>query len=63
MAAKMSACPKCKTDKHLATYRYESGMHHVECDECYYLGPAGQSMSAAITAHNESVAKSSPPTP
>jgi Zn ribbon nucleic-acid-binding protein len=53
---KMAPCPTCKTDAYLAVYSYDSGGRHVECDKCFYLGPAEGSVRQAIKSHNERVA-------
>jgi Zn ribbon nucleic-acid-binding protein len=55
---KMNPCPTCQSDDDLAVYVYDSGWHHVECNECWYLGPGEGSTAAAIKAHNE---KCTPP--
>lgn len=48
----IARCPNCKTDNHIAVYKYDSGWCHVECDACLYLGPAEGSCTAAIRSHN-----------
>lgn len=52
---KMKDCPICGTDDNLAVYTYEAGNRHVECNTCFYLGPAGVSIKQAIKLHNERV--------
>lgn len=47
-------CPKCG-DPDLAVYTYDNGWKHVECDECYYLGPGEGSKLQAIRSHNQRV--------
>lgn len=54
---KMKPCPRCRSDKFLAVYTYESGGRHVECNNCFYLGPGESSIRAAIKSHNEGAAK------
>ena len=52
---KMKPCPTCgKTDR-LAVYTYHSGWRHVECNECFYLGPGEGRIRAAIKSHNAQV--------
>jgi hypothetical protein len=50
---KLKPCPKCG-EANLPIYKYESGWQHVECDECFYLGPGGGSRVSAARLHNES---------
>ena len=52
-APKIKPCPNCKTDEYLAVYTYDSGWRHVECDQCYYLGPGEGSKLAAIKEYNK----------
>lgn len=55
---KMLPCPTCGSDEHLAVYKYESGTRHVECNKCFYLGPAEGTTKAAIESHNAAVVPS-----
>jgi Zn ribbon nucleic-acid-binding protein len=49
---KMKPCPKCgNTD--LSIYTYDNGWRHVECDECFYLGPGCGNKADAVKEHNE----------
>jgi len=51
---KIRACPRCG-NKNMALYGYGEKQPlnwHVECDECYYLGPYGNKLQA-IRLHNE----------
>lgn len=57
---KMKPCPRCKSDEHLAVYKYDHGGQHVECDGCFYLGPCEGSRRQAIKSHN---ALATPATP
>ena len=57
---RMKPCPKCLTTDHLGIYKYETGVQHVECDKCFYMGPGDGSQRKAIKAHNEHVASSAP---
>lgn len=50
---KLKPCPDCKTTDDLEIYTYESGSRRVECDRCFYLGPAGTSILWAIRLHNQ----------
>lgn len=51
---KIAACPKCgASGDDLTVYTYESGWRHVECDDCYYLGPGEGNILQALRAHNE----------
>ena len=50
---KLAPCPNCKTDEHLAVYKYDSGWQHVECDKCFYLGPGEGKKEQAIQSHNQ----------
>lgn len=52
---KMQSCPNCKIADHLAVYSYDNHARHVECDKCFYLGPAEGSIKQAIKSHNERV--------
>ena len=52
---KMQPCPDCQKDDRLAVYTYDSGGRHVECNRCFYLGPAEGSIRQAIKSHNEHV--------
>jgi uncharacterized metal-binding protein (TIGR02443 family) len=52
---KLLPCPECKTTDHLAVYTYDNHGRHVECDKCYYLGPAEGSIRQAIKSHNERI--------
>lgn len=49
---KMKPCPKCGNSD-LSIYTYDSGWRHVECDECFYLGPGEGSKSEAVNRHND----------
>ncbi len=53
---KIRPCPRCQSDEHMNVYAYDSGSRHVECDKCFYLGPAEGSVKAAIKSHNAKVA-------
>ena len=57
---KLMPCLRCDTDEFLSVYKYESGWQHVECDKCFYLGPASGSRRWAIKLHNESFFLSQP---
>jgi Zn ribbon nucleic-acid-binding protein len=48
---KMKPCPKCGNDD-LSIYTYDNGWRHVECDECFYLGPGEGNKSEAVKQHN-----------
>lgn len=54
---KIAPCPKCHATDTLSVCTYDSGGRNVECDSCWYLGPAGVSILAAIRLHNEAVAE------
>lgn len=49
---KMNSCPKCDSDEALAVYKYDNGWQHVECDDCFYLGPGSGNRRDAIRLHN-----------
>jgi len=49
---KMKPCPKC-SNADLSIYTYDNGWRHVECDECFYLGPGSGSKADAVKQHNE----------
>jgi hypothetical protein len=57
-APKPKPCPQCG-NIYVELYAYENGWKHVECDECYYLGPGEGSKLAAIQSHNKSAAEKS----
>ena len=48
-------CLKCGDDGNIHVYRYDHGVHHVECVGCNYLGPPAANMDQAITLHNVNV--------
>jgi Zn ribbon nucleic-acid-binding protein len=50
---KMKPCPKCEKVEDLAVYIYDGGAQHVECDACFYLGPAASSRRWAVKLHNQ----------
>ena len=50
---KMEPCPRCQSSEYLAVYTYDSGGRHVECNQCFYLGPAEGSIRQAVKSHNE----------
>ncbi len=51
-------CPKCGAPgDELAIYKYDSLWAHVECDNCYYLGPGEGTFLQAIRSHNTAVKK------
>lgn len=51
---KKKPCPKCgEAGSELSVYTYENGARHVECDNCYYLGPAACNILSAIRLHND----------
>ena len=50
---KIQPCPKCGGGDDLAVYAYDNGWRHVECDNCYYLGPGAGNRRQAIKVHNE----------
>lgn len=51
---KIKPCPTCgAVEDNLSVYTYDNGGRHVECNECYYLGPCGGSILAAIRLHNQ----------
>lgn len=51
---KLEPCPRCGTPgADLSVYTYENGGRHVECNECYYLGPCGVNILSAIRLHND----------
>lgn len=49
-------CPNCKTTDALQLFRYDNGVNHVECTECYYIGPGSGSAAGAFTEHNTAMA-------
>jgi len=49
---KLKPCPKCDSADSLEVYVYESGWRYVECDNCWYRGPAEGSVRQAIKSHN-----------
>lgn len=53
---KMKPCPNCRTADYLDVYKYDGGWQHVECDKCYYLGPAAGNIRETIKRHNAHVA-------
>lgn len=48
---KMARC-RCGNDN-LAICKYENGWQHVECDDCFYMGPGEGSKLQAVRSHNE----------
>lgn len=52
---KIQPC-KCGNDD-LAVCKYENGWQHVECDDCFYMGPGEGSKLWAIRSHNAHVAE------
>ena len=59
---KHEPCPKCGSGDHLAVYRYDNNIRHVECDKpgCHYLGPGETSVRKAINRHNEAARTARP---
>jgi len=51
---KMNPCPKCG-NTNLSIYTYDNGWRHVECDECFYIGPGEGSKAEAVKKHNAEV--------
>ncbi|MBA8846215.1 Zn ribbon nucleic-acid-binding protein [Ochrobactrum sp. RH1CCR137] len=49
---KIKPCPKCG-NADLNIYTYDNGWRHVECDECFYLGPGEGNKVQAVKSHNE----------
>lgn len=49
---KIKPCPKCG-NVNVDTYTYDNGWRHVECDECFYLGPGEGNKVQAVKSHNE----------
>jgi Zn ribbon nucleic-acid-binding protein len=49
---KMNPCPRCGSAR-VAVYSYDHGWKHVECNNCYYLGPGEGSIQHAIEEHNK----------
>lgn len=51
---KIEPCQKCSSND-VTVYKYDSGWRHVECDECFYLGPGEGSIREAIRSHNRPI--------
>jgi len=45
-------CPNCNIIDNLSVYKYDHGGKHVECNNCFYLGPCASTVKDAIKEHN-----------